>query len=575
MSLTSLLMKTLENAATQYAIQCVEKCALEYNFPAGDAITFLNLENFTLQVREMKKRSSGKKTKEVKEKAVEAVKEKTLKAVKEKPVKAVKEYKAAFPLPFVASHVLEDGCHGLAFNGGLFTQCQKIRMSQSSYCKGCQMEADGSSTGSPSNGTVAERCSQGLMDFRDSKGRAPIAYTKIMDKLKLTREQVEEEAGKLNIVIDDVHFAVVETKKVVTGRPKASKKKTVTVEAESIAVEDLFAQLVEEDSEEEDTATVLMDDSDTESVEDTKDLEKGERDQMKDADSESKKMEKAIRSAEKKAAEKAAKEQKIADEKAAKEQKIADEKAAKEQKIADELAAKEQKIADELAAKEAKKQQLEADKIAKAEKIVADKLAKEEKIAADKLAKEQKIAADKLAKEQKIAEELAAKEQKIADDLAAKEAKKQQLEADKIAKAEKIAADKIAKEQKIAEELAAKEAKKQQLEADRIAKEQKKSEPKAVAKKPEAKKPEAKKPEAKKPVAVEKAVEKAVEAPKTKVTVKRITIEGKQYLKTANNMLYDPETKEEMGIYDPETNTIKALPEESDEEVEEDGYDSE
>ena len=536
MSLTSLLMKTLENAATQYAIQCVEKCALEYNFPAEDAVRFLNLENFTLQVREMKKRSSGKKTKEVKEKPVEAVKEKTLKAVKEKPVKAAKEYKAAFALPFVVSRVLEDGCHGLAFNGGLFTQCQKIRMSQSSYCKACQMEADGSSTGSPSNGTVEERCSQGLMDFRDSKGRAPIAYTKIMEKLNLTREQVEIEAGKLNMIIDEAHFAVVETTKVATGRPKASKKKTVTVEAESMAVEDLFAQLVEEDSEEE-TATVLMDDSDSESVEDTKDLEKGERNQMKDADSESKKMEKAIRSAEKKAAE----------------------KAAKEQKIADELAAKEQKIADELAAKEAKKQQLEADKIAKAQKI-----------ADEKAAKEQKIAADKLAKEQKIAEDLAAKEQKIAEDLAAKEAKKQQLEAEKIAKAEKIAADKLAKEQKIAEDLAAKEAKKQQLEADRIAKEQKKAEPKAVAKKPEAKKPEAKKP-----VAVEKAVEKAVEAPKTKVTVKRITIEGKQYLKTANNMLYDPETKEERGIYDPETNTLKPLPDESDEEVEEDGYDSE
>jgi hypothetical protein len=57
--------------------------------------------------------------------------------------------------------------------------------------------------------------------------------------------------------------------------------------------------------------------------------------------------------------------------------------------------------------------------------------------------------------------------------------------------------------------------------------------------------------------------------------VKRITIDGKQYLKTPENLLYDPETKEEMGIYDPDTNTIKELPEDSDEEVEEDGYTSE
>ena len=60
-----------------------------------------------------------------------------------------------------------------------------------------------------------------------------------------------------------------------------------------------------------------------------------------------------------------------------------------------------------------------------------------------------------------------------------------------------------------------------------------------------------------------------VAAPK-KVTVKRITIGGKQYLKTVENLLYDPETKEEMGIYDPETNTIKALPDDSEDELDED-----
>ena len=63
------------------------------------------------------------------------------------------------------------------------------------------------------------------------------------------------------------------------------------------------------------------------------------------------------------------------------------------------------------------------------------------------------------------------------------------------------------------------------------------------------------------------------EAPK-KVTVKRITIEGKQYLKTAENLLYDPETKEEVGIYNEATNSIKALPEDSDDEIEEDGYET-
>ena len=63
-------------------------------------------------------------------------------------------------------------------------------------------------------------------------------------------------------------------------------------------------------------------------------------------------------------------------------------------------------------------------------------------------------------------------------------------------------------------------------------------------------------------------VEAAV--PAKKVTVKRITIDGKQYLKTGENLLYDPETKEEMCIYDPVTNTIKALPDDDEDELEED-----
>ena len=64
------------------------------------------------------------------------------------------------------------------------------------------------------------------------------------------------------------------------------------------------------------------------------------------------------------------------------------------------------------------------------------------------------------------------------------------------------------------------------------------------------------------------------EEPKaTKVTVSKIQICGKIYLKSSANILYDPDTKEEIGIYDPETKTIKDLPDDDDEE-EEDSYDT-
>ena len=592
MSVTTLLLKTLENATKEYARECIRRCAQFYGFDSDEALQSLNLENLTVQVKEMKKRSAVKKTEE-------KPKAKAVKAVKEVVVKKVQ-----IPLPFVASMVTGDGCQGLAYNCGLFTQCQKIRMSQSDYCKGCQGEADMSASGAPTIGTVTGRLAVGMMEFRDGKGRGPIAYTKIMEKNGLSRERVEEEAGMLQITIDDVHFVVQEEKKKAlekVGRPKAVKKvKMVTAET----VEDLFAQLVE-DGDESDGSTVMMSDSEGEEDKTRQSAnEKVERGMMKDEDAEMKKIVRSEKKAEElvqrnaekahakeakvaadllakelkaqqliddKAAkaqqlidDKAAKAQQLIDDKAAKEQKLIDDKAAKEAKVIADKALKEQKIIDDAAAKELKAQQLIEEKELKAQKLAADKLEKEYAKAAELIAKEdakaakaQQLIDDKAAKEQKLIDDKAAKEQKLMEE---KEQKAAKVIADKLEKEAKVAADLIAKEQKIAELKAAKELKEQAAK--------KVVEKKAVAKAVAEPKVEAKKVEAKK---VETAT--VTEAPK-KVTVKRITIEGKQYLKTADNLLYDPETKEEMGIYDAATNSIKALPEEDDDEIEEDGYDS-
>ena len=39
---------------------------------------------------------------------------------------------------------------------------------------------------------------------------------------------------------------------------------------------------------------------------------------------------------------------------------------------------------------------------------------------------------------------------------------------------------------------------------------------------------------------------------------------GKEYFKTADGVLYDPETSEAVGIFNAETNEIEELPDESD-----------
>ena len=191
----------------------------------------------------------------------------------------------------------------------------------------------------------------------------------------------------------------------------------------------------------------------------------------------------------------------------------------------------------------------------------------------EKALKKAELDAEKAAKKIELAEakklQLAAeKAEKAAMAIADKESKKKELEDAKIAKAE-------AKKKELE---AAKALKKQELDA---AKALKKAEEKA---KKDALKPVKATPASKKSKKTDSATPSsatttsacaaAEEAPVEKVTVSRITINGVKYLKSSTGVLYNQETKEEVGLYDEETGTIKPLPDDEDDEVTEDTYES-
>ena len=537
MSVTRMVMKTLENAAKEYARGCIRECASLYGFDSDEAEGLLNLENCVIEVKEKKRRGEKK--------------------VSEKKVSGGKVKRARFPLPFVG--IEEGGCEGLAYNCGLFTQCEKRRVS-GRYCRGCQGEADASESGEPKIGTVSGRMAVGMMEFRDGKGRMPIEYRKIMAKNGVSREEVELEASELNLRIDEVHFAEVEDKKKggKAGRPKAGKKnKIVTVYAD--AVEDLFGELV--DDEDMSITSTLMDSDREEEEEEDRQTENEkvlrgiEQGLMKEEDTEMKKIVKS---------------EKKADELIIKAQLKETLRSAKAQQL---IADKELKAQQLIADKELKAQQLIADKELKAQQLIADKELKAQQLIADKELKEakaQQLIVDKEAKAQQLIVDKAAKAQQL---IADKELKAQQLIADKeaqrSAKAQQLIADKLEKEYTKAAELIAKsDAKAQKLNEVKASKEKKAVKTVTVKAEKAVKTVTVK---AVNTVTVPEAAEK--EAPK-KVTVKRITIDGIQYLKTADNLLYNPDTREEMGIYDAETNTIKVFADEDDDEIEEDGYSS-
>ena len=321
--------------------------------------------------------------------------------------KSKKVLKSAFPLPY-NGELNGECCMGIRQNSGLYTQCPSSRPEGGAYCGSCDKQATKNEHGLPDYGSIQTRLSKYTKDeeFVDPSGKKPVAYTKIMKKLKLTEEQVREEAAKHNMTLDPRHFVEVlstavkksgrpaskvekEPKELkAKGRPKKSKKVLELAGEE----EDLFASLVmsankvvEENAIAEGTneEEIVVSVSESESeVDDNSSL--GDVDVVVDAmpskASKPKAEKKPKVSAEEKAA--LAEQKKLA---------LAEQKAAlAEQK---KLALAEQKAAEKLALAEQKKAEAEqkaAEKLALAEQKAAEKLALAEQKKAEALAQQNK-----------------------------------------------------------------------------------------------------------------------------------------------------------------------------------------
>ena len=304
-----------------------------YNFDAEEAMRVLGLERLLLQRKAMAKRVPKTTKKE--------------KVVKAKGAKMC-------PLPFIASCVSSDVCQGLSFNHGLFTQCNGSKMESGVYCAKCQSQADKNASGKPDSGCVSDRMSS---EFKDSKGRKPSNYAKVIAKLGFTVEQAREAAALVNVELEDSVFAVPEKKSdkrassaksadKSDGKRGRPKKSNASVEASSVT--DLFAQLATDADDMSEVTTSSAG--------------------------------KAKLSAEEKAAKKAA---------------LEEERAAKKAALEADRAAKKAALEAERAAKK------EAQEAERAAKKAAEKAEREAKRAAEKAERAAKKAAEKGAKKPK------------------------------------------------------------------------------------------------------------------------------------------------------------------------------
>ena len=311
--------KQLVNMHMDFGMRLISECARLYGFDANDAIRALNIGSLKMDKKPVAKKSPS--------------------------VKKVKQAKASFPIPFNGK-AMEGCCGGLRFNRGLYTQCQGKPAGESEFCKGCQAQADKNVNGKPDCGTIGDRLMAGLYDFQDPKGKSPIAFTALLKKLKLSEEAVKEEAGKLNIEIDDEHFEYIaiekkkgrkstkadvpKKEKKEKGRPKKSKK-ILELEGES---SDLFASLVAQANASSESVSELdNDDSDELIIE----LKKNKNEEKKAADKAKKEEERQAKrqaaEAEKEAKRLAAEAEKEAKRKAAEEKKEEERKAKEAAKV--------------------------------------------------------------------------------------------------------------------------------------------------------------------------------------------------------------------------------------------------
>jgi len=326
------------------------------------------------------------------------------KKVKETDDEPVTSRELKFPLPF-SGRIVDDCCHAVLNNSGLFSQCLNKPSSKSdqNLCSKCDKQSKSSPDGRPPYGFIAERIEQGDEYVDPKKGSRPVHFTKVMKKLKLTREMIETEVSRLEIFFDTEHFVEPDSKR---GRPKKNEDTPVLVKSKK-ASKNMTVETHEDmsslsGSEEEDSES-----------------KKAAKKAQKEAELAEKELKKAARKL-KEQADELEKEQKKVEKEAARKLKEQADELEKEQKkvekeardLEKEAQKKAQKEAEE-AAKDALKQAKEAARKIKENAEISKKEAKENRMMGNEDANSRKVEkAIKKAEKESTKEQKPAKEQK-------------------------------------------------------------------------------------------------------------------------------------------------------------------
>ena len=197
-------------------LECCRKTVLEcsqlYGFSSEEALNKMGLYN-NLYVNDSKSDSDVSSVKSEVEGEVEA------------EVEAEVSKNVTIPLPFNGT-CDDTKCQGLKQNHGLYTQCTSKKQKEKEFCKTCEKQTEKNTL----LGTMKERMAVGIMEFKDKKGKSPTSYMTVLNKLKITKEEAEKEAGNKKVSINSIHWVEEEKKKKVTKKGQEKSNKEVAKE---------------------------------------------------------------------------------------------------------------------------------------------------------------------------------------------------------------------------------------------------------------------------------------------------------------------------------------------------------
>lgn len=221
------VLSSVKEVATEFAVTCVMECSRMYKFDGEEAVKLLGLRDSVIKMR----------------------------TTKEKRVtdKAKAKEKSKYIFPYSGGRNMEV-CQGLILNGGLFTQCEMSKKTQL-YCGKCSKQAEKNSHGTPNYGTIMGRNSVGIMEYIDPSGKGPLPYMKFIKKKKWSLEEVQDEANKYGIEINEIHF-VEERSPTKRGRkPRVRSQVAYDTDDES-SREGIFETSIDNPPEEEENESV-------------------------------------------------------------------------------------------------------------------------------------------------------------------------------------------------------------------------------------------------------------------------------------------------------------------------------